>query len=49
VQKLAIYKGVFYDGKKKNKYGERCHMLLKNDPNLVKEEVQEEEKDELPF
>ena len=49
VQKLALYKGVFYDGKKKNQFDERCHMLLKNDPNLVKPEVQEEEIDQLPF
>jgi hypothetical protein len=49
VQKLALYKGVFYDGKKKNQFDERCHMLLKNDPNEISIEVQEEEIDELPF
>jgi len=46
IQKLAIYKGVFYDGKTKNRYDERCHMLLMNDPNKKEEE---EIKDEVPF
>jgi len=34
IQKLAIYKGVFYDGKRKNRADQRCYMLLLNDPVL---------------